>query len=84
MSTRGGSYGANFDGRDYPVQGDTAHGTVSVRRIDDDTIEETYKQDGTVIRVDRSTVSENGRSMRVKSVDQQRGTTMTYTAEKRP
>jgi hypothetical protein len=86
MSSGGQSYDAKLDGKDYPVAGDPAHGTVSLRRIDDDTIEETYKQDGKVIRVTLTTVSENGKSMRVESTDRQtgRGATMTYTAEKRP
>lgn len=84
MSARGGGYDAKFDGRDFPVQGDTARGTVSVKRIDDGTIEETYKQDGKVVRTDRTTVSGDGKSIRVESADKQRGTTMTYTAEKRP
>ena len=79
------SYEANFDGKDYPVQGDSAHGTTSLQRIDDDTIEEIYKQDGRVVRVALAILSEDGKSMRVASTDVRRsGHTMTYTAEKRP
>jgi hypothetical protein len=78
------SYDAKFDGIDYPVQGDPGHMTVSLRRIDDDAIEETYKQEGKVIRLARMTVSKDGKSMRVVSTDKQRDGTMTYTAEKQP
>ncbi len=69
------------------MQGEPDH-TVSMRRVDDDTIEQTEKQDGKVFRVTRMTVSKDGRSMRVedtdKPTDKQRGGTMTYTAEKVP
>jgi hypothetical protein len=79
------SYDAQFDGKDYPAQGDSANGTISLKRIDDDTIEETRKREGKVVRISLSMVSEDGKSMRVASTDIQRsGKTMTYTAEKRP
>jgi hypothetical protein len=79
------NYEATFDGRDYPVHGDSAHGTTALRRIDDNTIEETYKRDGRVVRISVEMVSEDGKSMRVASTDIQRsGKTMTYTAKKRP
>lgn len=83
-STGSTSFDAKFDGRDYPVIGDPAKGTVSLKRIDENTIEETDKQDGKVIRVTRMTVSRDGKSMKVESTSTQRGkeSTMTYTAEK--
>lgn len=56
---------------------------VSLRRIGDDRIEETERQDGKVLRVTLMTVSRDGKSMRVESADKQRGGTMTYTAKKR-
>jgi hypothetical protein len=77
------SYDAKFDGKGYPVRGDPSR-MVSLKRIGDDTIEETEKQDGKVLRVTLMTVSKDGKSMRVESTDKQRGGTMTYTAEKRP
>jgi len=73
---------AKFDGKDYPVQAEPGH-TVSLRRIDDNTIEQTDKEGGKVSRITRMTVSEDGKSMKVESTDKQRGGTMTYTAEKR-
>jgi len=69
------SYEAKFDDTDNPV---------SLKFIDDYTIEETSKQDGKVVGVTRMTVSKDGKSMRVEASDRKRGTTMTYTAEKQP
>lgn len=77
------SYEAKFDGKDYAIDRD-GHATVSLRPIDEYTMEETDKQDGTVMTVARFTVSKDGKSMRVESADKQRGGTMTYTAEKKP
>jgi hypothetical protein len=77
------SYDAKFDGKDYPAGGDI-HSTVSLKLIDEYTLEETDKQDGEIITVARMTVSRDGKSMRVESSDSQRGGKMTYTAERRP
>jgi len=77
-------YEVKFDGRDYPANWDAAHATVSLKVIDDYTIEETDKQDGKVAVVTLMTVSKDGKSMRVESVDKLRGSMMTYTAEKQP
>jgi hypothetical protein len=77
------SYEVKFDGNDYPADGD-AHATVSIKLIDEYTIEETDKQDGKVMTVARMTVSKDGKSMRVESSDKRRSSTMTYTAERRP
>jgi len=75
------SYEAKFDEKDYQVGGD-GHSTISLKLIDDYTIEETDKQDGKTMTVARMTVSKDGKSMRVESSDKQRGGTMTYTAAK--
>ncbi len=76
------TYEAKFDGKDYPA-GDVGS-TISLKLIDQYTMEETDKQDGKVTTVTRTMISGDGKSMRVKSFDKQRGGTMTYTAEKRP
>jgi hypothetical protein len=78
------SYEAKFDVTDLPASGDSAHTTVSLKLIDDYTIEEISKQGGKVIGLKRMTVSQDGKSMKVESVDKKRGTTMAYTAEKQP
>jgi hypothetical protein len=79
----GEGYDAKFDGREYPVNGDPAHNTVSLTRIDEHTIVETDRQDGRVHYTVRMTVSQNGKTMRVTERDRERGTTMTYILEKK-
>ena len=45
----GDSYTAKFDGKDYPYKGDPGVTTVSLKKIDANTIEETDKLNGKVI-----------------------------------
>lgn len=81
MSTpTGESYDAKFDGKDYPVKGDRAGGTVSLKKVNDTTIEETYKQDGKPIAVNQFTVE--GNTLKFVSKNVRRGTTESFTAEK--
>jgi maltose alpha-D-glucosyltransferase/alpha-amylase len=76
------SYDAKFDGKDYPIQGDPGHTTVSLKRIGDDTIEETDKRDGKIVGVYRMTVSSDGKSIHAEYTDKERETTTTFTMEK--
>ena len=78
----GNSYDAKFDGKEYPIQGDPGHTMVTLKRIGQDTIEETSKRDGKVVGVARMTVSSDGKSIHVDYSDKQRGTTMAYAMEK--
>ena len=83
--TTGGSYfEAKFDGKDYPMQEDAGHSAVSLRMLRDGTIEEMDKQNGKIVRITRMTVSRDGQSMRVKSIDKQLGRISTYTSKKLP
>ena len=84
ISDGGPTYDVKFDGKDYPMSGDPGHATTSLRLIDEFTIEETDKQDGKIVIVTLMTVSKDGKSMKVESADQLRGSTMTYIAEKQP
>ena len=77
------SYEAPLDGQDHPRIGDV-HSTVSLKLIDDYTLEETDKQDGRVVGVTRSVISKDGKSMTVEVSSKQRGQTMTFSAEKLP
>lgn len=77
------SYNVRFDGKDYPVGGDS-QATVSLKLIDDFTMEEIDKNDGKILTIIRMRVSPDGNTMKVESSDKQRGGTMTYTAEKVP
>ncbi len=69
----------------FLIVGRSEDDSISRKRIDDNTIEETSKRNGQIVRVSLSIVSEDAKSMRVACTDIQRsGKTMTYTAEKRP
>jgi hypothetical protein len=74
---------ATLDGREYPVEGEKGH-TVALKFADPDTIDQTEKQDGKIIRAARMIISRDGKTMKVESTDAQRGSQMTYTAEKKP
>src|SRR5262250_3105792 len=53
---------AKFDGKDYPVKGDPDRDTVSLKKIDDNTIEVTNKKDGKVTNTMKIVVAKDGRS----------------------
>ena len=78
----GASYDAKFDGKDYPVEGDSGHTMVSLKRIAANTIEETDKREGKVVGISRMTVSTDGKSIHVDYTDKLRGTKTMYDMEK--
>jgi len=56
-------YSAKFDGKDYPATGaGDGSNTVSVKRIDANTVETTNKKNGQVTTRIRSVVSEDGKT----------------------
>jgi hypothetical protein len=84
MSTPSGeSYTAKLDGKYYPVKGAYFYDSVSLKRIDDHTIEETDRRDGTVVQVSTMTVASDGKTMTVVSKSALSGRTSTYVAQKR-
>src|SRR5260370_16744178 len=54
-------YSAKFDGKDYPVTGLPYADTVSVKRIDTNTIQSTLKKANQVVMTVTSTVSNYGK-----------------------
>lgn len=78
----GESYTAKFDGKDYPYKGDPGTTSVSLKKIDDNTIEETDKRDGKVISVARMTISPDGHTMKLEGEDKLHSTTFTFEAAK--
>ena len=82
MHWNGHSYLAKFDGQEYPVEGDPAHTTVSVRRIDDNTVEETDHRDGRVTDEIRMAAARDGHTIEITDKDPQRGQTTTVTLDK--
>lgn len=71
----GQNYAAKLDGTETPVKGDLSHTMVSVKRIGENTIEETDKQNGKVVLVTRFTVSPDGRTMTVSLENKVKGGT---------
>ena len=51
-----------FDGKDYPVKGDPARDFVSLKRVDDYTLDVTNKKDGKVTTVNREVFARDGKS----------------------
>jgi hypothetical protein len=78
----GQSYVAKLDGTEAPFKGDPGLTTVSVKRIDKDTILETDKRDGKAMFVVHMTISADGKSLAFTSQDLERGTTSKITAMK--
>ena len=78
----GETYTAKFDGNDYPVKGDFGVDAVSLKKVNDHTIEETDKRGGTVVDVSTMTVSANGKTMTIVDSDKLTNRTSTYVAAK--
>jgi len=78
----GQSYTAKLDGTEAPYKGDPGTSSVSVKRVDKNTFEETDKRDGKVISVARITISADGKSMTIAVDDKLHGTTMRFVAAK--
>ena len=78
----GDSYDAKFDGKDYPYKGDPGTTSVSLKKIDANTIEETDKRNGKAISVSRMTVAADGKSMKIAVQDKLHNQTANWKAEK--
>jgi hypothetical protein len=75
----GQSFSAPLDGTASPYMGDPGQTSVSMKRIDDRTIDETDKRDGKIIGTSRLTVSADGRTMTVVWKDALRGSSGSFT-----
>ena len=53
---------AKFDGKDYPVKGDPARDAISVKKIDDYTLEMTNKKAGKSTTMNKAVYSKDGKS----------------------
>jgi len=81
-SLTGQSFAAKLDGADAPYKGDPGVNSVSVKRIDKNTIEETDKRDGKPISIARIALSADGKALAITSRDLLAGTTATFKATK--
>jgi hypothetical protein len=82
MKWNGQSYDAKFDGKEYPITGDPGHTVVSLKRIDDNTVEEIDHRQGKVTDEIRIAASKDGKTVDVTDKDVVHGQTMTFTLEK--
>ncbi len=78
----GQSYAAKLDGTDAPYKGDPGITSVSVKRIDKNTIEETDKRDGKPISTVQFTVTADGKTINAIGHDLLAGTTSHISATK--
>ena len=78
----GQSYTAKLDGPDAPFKGDPSNTLVSVKRIDENTIEETDKRAGKVVSMTRFTVSADGKTLNVTISDKLQGSSTQFLAQK--
>jgi hypothetical protein len=81
-ASTGESYRAQFDGKDYPYQGDPGTTAVALTKIDDHTFQETYKRNDKVVGNARISVSPDGNSLNIAYEDKVRGRTDSWIAEK--
>lgn len=78
----GDSYSAKFDGKDYPYKGDPGTTSVSLSKVDANTIVETDKRDDKVISVTEMKVAPDGKTMSLNVDDKLRDATAKWTAKK--
>ena len=74
----GQRYAARLDGTETPFKGSLCNTVVSVKRIDENTIEESDKRDGKVVDVTRFTLSADGKTMTVFMEDKVKGGTRQF------
>jgi hypothetical protein len=62
------SYAATYDGKDVPVTGNPDYDTISVKRVDPQTLQFTRKRAGKVVQTGTSVVSKDGKTRTVTAV----------------
>lgn len=82
LKAPGQSYSARVDGTEVAVEGDAEGTLVSLERPNPNTLRETYKRDGKVVRVTTMTIAEDG-TMNGASEDKLKGSTTKYSARKK-
>jgi hypothetical protein len=82
MQWNGESYNAKFDGKEYPVHGDPGKTMVSVKRVDDHTVDETDHRQDKVTDEIRLAASDDGKTIEVTDKDPIHQQVTTYTLDK--
>ncbi len=78
----GQGYTAKLDGTETPFKGDLSNTMVSVKRIGENTIEETDKRGGETKEIERFTISSDGRTMTVSMENKVKETTRQFVLHK--
>lgn len=78
----GEKFNAKFDGKFYSVEDDPGHTTISVKLIDQNTLEQTSKRDGKIVGVMRLTVAVGGLTIRGTYMNEEDNTTSTFVMRK--
>jgi hypothetical protein len=84
MKWNGQSYDARFDGKEYPIVGDPGHTRVTLRKIDDNNVEETDYRMGKKTDEIHLAAASDGKTLAVTDKDVEQGQTTSYTLEKQP
>ena len=82
MHWNGQSYNAKFDGNEYPVHGDPGKTMVTVRRVDERTVEQTDHRQSKVTDKIRLAAASDGKSIEVTDNDVIHQQVTTYTLQK--
>jgi len=69
MSRNGQGYEAKFDGNQYQIAGDPRHDRVSVRKLGPTQIEEREYQAGKLVQIATLSVSADGKSMDIDTIE---------------
>jgi hypothetical protein len=64
-SARTLTFSAKLDGQDYPLAGSTSGDTISLKRVDANTIEFTQKKGGKVVGTGKHRVSDDGTELEI-------------------
>ena len=78
----GETWTAKLDGRDYPVKGSYSFDIVSLKQLNDSTVQVSYKRGGQLIEVDKITLSPDGKTMTTVVESKLTGRVSTYIASK--
>jgi hypothetical protein len=78
----GQSYRARLDGTPTPITGDLTNAMVSLKRIGENTIEETEKHEGKAVKVTRFTLSADGRTLTISIESKAKGSVRQLVAHK--
>lgn len=82
-ANNGESYDAKFDGKQYTLQGDPGHTTVSIKKLGTHTLEEIYTRNGKVISTFQMSVSADGKAMTATAHDIAQDRTNHFTLNKK-